>query len=690
MTTHDVSQLLSGEDLKRPIGRRKLALSMALGLALVIAVAILLGGLALQDRADRLRAELEERITILAETRAELIGAWLDGTARIAAPLVQSDFLRLFATEIDITAETDPLAARLSAQGPYMIEVLEELVRQNGLLAAYLVNRNGRAVLSNSAASELSSTQETWVAARFSDADTWFSPLRMRDQELVVDVALPIRALDAAEPGDEPRPVAALVITLPVTGVLADFVADRPLSYPGEHTILLQSAGGGHAGIVTADAGGLGRANLDVDAGPPLAFGERPSLAGSHLVFSAGVEVPGAPWFVIQERDRSLALEPLARARTTWIGIIVLTTTVIAAAFIAVWFNQSNRFNLALAEQFRDLATRIDSQRRLLYGINGTIREWIGLKRPDGTYVYVNPAFAEAVGRPVEQIVGQTDEAVFGHGQGMRLEQSDRAARDAGRAITAEEQIYVQGHRRYLEMSKVPLILDDGEDHSDLGGIVTVGRDVTELVEERAKHEATLRHTIAALVQTIELSDPYLAGHSRLVQQVAARIAVALNLPSEERATLDVAANLSQIGKLFVPREILTKPGRLTPSEIEVMQTHVAHAARILEGIDFGLPVRETVYAMYERLDGSGYPQGLSGDDVSMRSRILGLSDVFAARIRPRSYRAALSPQEAADVIKKYSAAKYGEDVIEALVQMVANADSDASLFDSKPADRTR
>ena len=182
-----------------------------------------------------------------------------------------------------------------------MTEVLEELVRQNGLLAAYLTNRDGRAVLSNSAAAELSESQADWIAARFADADIRFSPVRMWDQELVVDLSLPIRALDAAEPGEDPRPVAALLVTLPVTGVFAEFVADRPLSYPGEQTILLQTADGARAEIVTADESGLVETQLDegmdVGAGLPLAFGERRSLAGSHLVFSAGAEVPGAPWF---------------------------------------------------------------------------------------------------------------------------------------------------------------------------------------------------------------------------------------------------------------------------------------------------------------------------------------------------------------------------------------------------------
>jgi HD-GYP domain-containing protein (c-di-GMP phosphodiesterase class II) len=148
---------------------------------------------------------------------------------------------------------------------------------------------------------------------------------------------------------------------------------------------------------------------------------------------------------------------------------------------------------------------------------------------------------------------------------------------------------------------------------------------------------------------------------------------------------VEIAATLSQIGKPLVPRHILTKPERLTGEEIEVMQTHILHAVRVLEEIDFDLPVRQTVEQLYERLDGSGYPKGLAGEDVHWRARILGVCDWFCARIRPRSYRTAIAPEEALQVLAEHSG-KYDPEVVAALGAVLATPEGEKLLALSEAA----
>jgi HD-GYP domain-containing protein (c-di-GMP phosphodiesterase class II) len=188
-----------------------------------------------------------------------------------------------------------------------------------------------------------------------------------------------------------------------------------------------------------------------------------------------------------------------------------------------------------------------------------------------------------------------------------------------------------------------------------------------------------VRQTVEALVRTVELSDPYLAGHSRLLRDIGGLVARRLDLPAGDIATVEIAATLSQIGKPLVPRHILTKPERLTSDEIEVMQTHIVHAVRVLEDIDFDLPVRETVEQLYERLDGTGYPNGLAGDRVHMRARILGVCDWFCARIRPRSYRTAIAPEEALQVLAEHPG-KYDPEVVAALEAVLATPEGEKLL----------
>lgn len=680
MTTPDVSQLLTAAQQPKPGSpRRWLMFSGVLGLAIVVGVAWIVLSLILRQQSEALYAKLDERLSLLAHSRVEVIETRLDGTARLASGLVNSDLVRLFATEIDLSVETDPLAARLADQAPYMMELLNEFVRQNGLQAVYFFDRAGRAVLDSGAAPEPTAAQRDAALAAFESGETLFSPLRVRGQEVELDIHRPVRAVQAADPNATPRVVAVFTMTVPVTSVVADFVAERPLSEPGERTAILQidPSGDEVVAITPASAGDLIPIAPPLTA-DPLPFAERRSPLDGSDVLSVGLPVQSLPWLVLQEIESEVALSPLTQLRRVLIAIALLAVAVIGATLFAVWYNQSNTYNRAMAEQYRDLAGRIDAQKRLLDGINGAIRELIGLKRRDGTYAYVNPAFAEAVGRPVDQIVGQSDEAVFGHGQARRLEHSDQAAIESEVAIRAEEQIYLGGERRFLEISKVPLHRD--EPPADIDGIVMVARDVTDLVDERRKRDAALHHTIDALVRTIELSDPYLAGHSLLVRQLALMMARELDLPEDEVAALGIAANLAQIGKIFVPREILNKPERLTPEELRLMETHVEHAAEVLRDIDFGMPVRETVYEMYERMDGSGYPRRLSGEEIRVTARVLGLADVFAARIRPRSYRSAITPDEALSVLKTYSAGKFGDTVVHALEVSIRTTEGEKLL----------
>lgn len=645
---------------------------MAVGLGIIVASAIAIGQWVLGDRSSALTETVAERQELLARSRVEVIEAWMSGTLRLADQLVAADTFRLFAKDSDPDNDVDPAAReQVVAQTSYMQDwVLGPFVQNNGLDAAYLVTPAGRTTLMTRQAEALSPDQVAAATAASRAATARFAPARMGGGDgLVVDVFVPVQDIAQLQPAEDPPVVGVFVMTVPIDDQVAAFTAPRPLiSQPGERTVLVQIAEPGPAALSPRpEAPGIQPVDValpttaDIAAGLP--FGARASVFGSQEVLSIGVPVPGLPWIVLQQVTAESAMAPLTQTRNVVLVLTLLVTLVVGATLLAIWFNQSNAYNRALARQFQELAAQIDAQRRLLGGINGAIHELIGLKRRDGTYAYVNPAFAAAVGRPAEQLLGQTDEAVFGHGSAVRLAQTDQAAVDQGIAIAAAEQFYLDGQQRFLEISKVPLVDDGGQ----VDGIVSVLRDVTELVEERHRREAALRHTIDALVKTIELADPYLAGHSKLTQKISTMIARQMALTDREVATLEVAANLSQIGKVFIERDILTKPDRLTPEENTIMQRHIVFAGEVLKDIDFELPVRETIRGMYERLDGSGYPNRLQGDDIGLTSRILGVADVFAARIRPRSYRSAISPKDALKILQDHGEGRYDRRVIDAL-----------------------
>jgi HD-GYP domain-containing protein (c-di-GMP phosphodiesterase class II) len=209
-------------------------------------------------------------------------------------------------------------------------------------------------------------------------------------------------------------------------------------------------------------------------------------------------------------------------------------------------------------------------------------------------------------------------------------------------------------------------------------GLVAVSRDETDLVEQRRRHGRLLRATVDALVRAIELRDPHLVGHTRRLRRYAVAVARRLGMGEREVATVDLAACLSQVGKIFLPDGLLTKPGRLSTAETTTLRRHVEHALKVVGPIDFGLPVRDALGHMYERLDGSGYPNGLRGAAIAPTARVLGVVDAFCALTTTRSHRPSSS---AGNALLRLAgqAASYDVRVVAALAEVVATEGGDAA-----------
>jgi HD-GYP domain-containing protein (c-di-GMP phosphodiesterase class II) len=140
----------------------------------------------------------------------------------------------------------------------------------------------------------------------------------------------------------------------------------------------------------------------------------------------------------------------------------------------------------------------------------------------------------------------------------------------------------------------------------------------------------------------VEVRDPYTAGHQRRVSQIARRVAERLGLGADEIEGVTIAGQIHDVGKVAVPAEILSKPGSLTRAEFELVKEHSRAGYEILKGIKFPWPVAKMVVQHHERLDGSGYPDGLRGEDILLGSRILAVADVVEAMSTHRPYRSAL------------------------------------------------
>ena len=295
--------------------------------------------------------------------------------------------------------------------------------------------------------------------------------------------------------------------------------------------------------------------------------------------------------------------------------------------------------------------------------------------------VYVNREITEFLAYTVEQI-SEFGSTLFEHI--LHPEDAERVAQhharfgmknDVGELEIEYRMRHADGEWRWLRSRDVAFARDGQGRVTEILGFsedITADRVVEEELAQQREHlHRTLTSVIDIAGNIVEMRDPYTAGHQRRVVDLAVRMAQDLGMSDSEVADIRVAGLLHDVGKAGVPAEILAKPGLLSEVEFDIIKQHPASGFDILAAIDFGRPVAEMVLQHHERLDGSGYPRGLSGADILPEARILAVADVVEAMSSHRPYRAALGMEAALAEIREHAGIKYDADVAAACVRLV-------------------
>jgi putative nucleotidyltransferase with HDIG domain len=189
-----------------------------------------------------------------------------------------------------------------------------------------------------------------------------------------------------------------------------------------------------------------------------------------------------------------------------------------------------------------------------------------------------------------------------------------------------------------------------------------------ELTQSLDRLQRALQSSINATAKMVELRDPYTATHQQKVARLAAAIAEEMGLSQTQVKYIEMAAIVHDIGKIYIPAEILSRTGKLTELEYEMMKTHVQGSYDILKTIDFPWPIARIVYQHHERMDGSGYPDGLKGEEILLEARIIALADTVEAMSAHRPYRPALGIEAALEEITRNKGRLYDSRVVKACV----------------------
>ncbi len=183
----------------------------------------------------------------------------------------------------------------------------------------------------------------------------------------------------------------------------------------------------------------------------------------------------------------------------------------------------------------------------------------------------------------------------------------------------------------------------------------------------------SLYQAVRTLSDTIGLKESYTPGHQHNVAQLSRTIGQVMGLDVDIVDGLRIGATLHDFGIIRIPSEILNKPGRLTAQEYEIMKQHPVHGYQILKSIEFPWPVGRMILQHHERLDGSGYPGGISGEDIILEARIIAVADIVDSMTSDRPWRKALPIATALEEIKNHKNTKYDAAVVDACIEIYTN-----------------
>lgn len=345
--------------------------------------------------------------------------------------------------------------------------------------------------------------------------------------------------------------------------------------------------------------------------------------------------------------------------------------------------NRRHREHLErLVEERTRQLTESETQYRLLAE---NVADVIWAVSLDMHYLYLSPSASKLWGTPLETLRGENGLAPYAPEDTERLmallhEELAFDATPAGKAdpdrVRSIEVDSRRGNGTSVPVELRMRFLRDAD--GKVTGVVGVTRDITDrrvaderLRESLEKVRSMLRATIEAMATTVEKRDPYTAGHQRRVASLSKAIADRMGLSSDDADGVRLAALVHDVGKICVPSEILVKPGRLNPTEMQIMRVHAEAGYEILKDIEFPWPVAQSVYQHHERMDGSGYPRGLGGENVLLGARILGVADVVEAMASHRPYRPALGIEAALAEITEGRGTRYHPQVVDACVAAV-------------------
>ena len=388
-------------------------------------------------------------------------------------------------------------------------------------------------------------------------------------------------------------------------------------------------------------------------------FASKLDYLGNEVLVT-GRSIDDTNWVLMQKIDASEALRESSAYQDFVHTVFLLALFIVTVGFIAIWRH-------ATSVRLQKTSERLAAKTALLNAVGDNIRDHIFLLGRDENIVFINRALSDSLGVHYEEIVGKSLHHIFSIDTCERLLalKTDAGAEHGRNQIM---NLTIADSMHDYHVSLVSLMQGEFRD-----SLLYVLHDITELRQAQDRHNQLLEGIISTLVRATDMHDPHCAYHSERTREVAVAIARAMDVPEENVSVLSMAALLANIGKLYLPREILTKHTPLTEDDERILHQHLAYTIEILKDLEFDGPVIRIIEQKNERADGDGYPAGLKAEEIMLEARILAVANAFVAMSSARAYRPGMPVNEVIDTMLQQADTVFDRHVVAALFHVAEN-----------------
>ncbi len=618
----------------------------------------------------------EPRLGVIAESQKHSVESWLQKQTAQMQSLAANPLVQIYVTEIDQFQSSNVSESRLG-QLHHLRNLLNAVARMAGVFTPVKPISNNRAQTVNDGlaimnkAGLLLSTRYFPVSSREVNA---LAKRAVKDKKTLISaiysdqtnqprfiIAVPVRSVQSIKAGDYRGVVVAVINpsmslykiltrhwlttnsdeSILVVKNRTNILYVSPLS--GRYKIFHQCPVG-ELNVAAA----FGAANIG-------GFAVEKDYKNNRVLVTSR-KINNTDWVLIQKINADEALREAMSHQRFILTILLLAVFVVAVSFIAIWRH-------ATSVRLQKTTDQLTTKTALLNAVSESSKDYIFLLDNRQKLVMVNHSLATFLKLNFEDVKGKALNYLYDVDttrQLLDIKQDEVRNREMRLEINA---------RRYDFHVTVVALKHETYKQSHL----YVLHDITELKNAQGRHHRMMEAILQTLVRLTDIHDPHCARHSERTQEVAMAIAQAMDLPADRTQSLAMAALLANVGKLYVSTEILTSAEPLTEAETLLLRKHNQYSVEILEGLEFEGPVIDIVKQKNEYIDGSGYPEGATGDAICLESRILAVANAFVAISSSRAYRSGKPLTDVLEMLFEQADKHYDRRVIAALLFVAEN-----------------